>query len=106
MSTSKAKRTKPFTLGKTYKTQGGDAVLIIAVSDKHVNYATVQGDDGLWRYNRPDDRGRVTASAFDMSEPLNLVPEPACDRPTTGWWCSRDVGHKGACAARELKEMR
>lgn len=26
--------------------------------------------------------------------------KPACDRPPTGWWCSREPGHEGPCAAR------
>jgi len=23
-----------------------------------------------------------------------------CDRPPVGWWCSREFGHEGPCAAR------
>jgi len=31
--------------------------------------------DIIWRYNRPQDLGRCTASAFDMSDYRNLIPE-------------------------------
>lgn len=78
--------TKPFELGKTYLTQAGQPVTIKAVSNTP-GYECVQGDDlsswtpgvfkWVWRYNRESDRGRVTGSAFDMSDPRNLIPEPA-----------------------------
>jgi hypothetical protein len=81
--TEKTRLTKPFELGKTYLTQAGERVTIIAVNDTP-GYETVQGDDPLggdpkggWRYNRESDRGRVTGSTFDMSDPRNLIPEPA-----------------------------
>lgn len=72
--------TKPFVVGRTYKTQAGDDVTITAESTRHPGYECVQGDDRLtpeggWRYNRESDRGRCTGSAFDMSDPRNLVPE-------------------------------
>jgi len=80
--------TKPFELGKTYKTLGGKDVTIVAIKGVP-GYETVEGDDlspnvpaderphGIHRYNRASDRGRVTGSAFDMSDPYNLIPEPA-----------------------------
>lgn len=58
-----------FEVGKTYKTQSGNDVKIVIK-----NGDTVSGSDGIWRYDRPKDAGRVTGSAFDMSHPLNLVP--------------------------------
>lgn len=27
-------------------------------------------------------------------------PPPRCMRPPPGWWCSREPGHSGPCAAR------
>lgn len=27
-----------------------------------------------------------------------------CTVPPEGWWCSRDAGHEGPCAAREIGE--
>lgn len=65
---------KPFIPGKTYKTKDGRDVTITGISPTR-GYECVQGDDGIWRYNRGDDRGRVTGSAFNMSDPRNLIPE-------------------------------
>jgi hypothetical protein len=28
-----------------------------------------------------------------------------CDVPPEGWWCSREKGHDGPCAAREVEPM-
>lgn len=75
--------TKPLELGRSYLTQAGAAVTIVQVmNDDLPGYECVQGDDpsenapeGVWRYNRASDRGRVTGSAFDMSDPRNLIPE-------------------------------
>jgi hypothetical protein len=27
--------------------------------------------------------------------------ESACERPPAGWYCTREAGHEGPCAARE-----
>ena len=44
----------------------------------------------------------------DSHPPINLTPamvdvlkalQVICDRPAEGWYCSRPVGHHGACAA-------
>lgn len=77
---------KRFEVGKTYKTQGGQSVTIIAASGIP-GYETVQGDDpinfeqpGGHRYNRPSsDLGRVTGTAHDWSDPRNLIPERATE---------------------------
>lgn len=68
-------RTKPFVVGQAYRTKSGDTVTITRELQPGTPYGCVEGSDGLWRYNREWDRGRVTASAFDMSCPMNLVPE-------------------------------
>jgi len=61
-----------FEVGKRYLTQGGETIEILA--ETHLEgYECVKGSDDIWRYNRPSDLGRVTASAFDMSDPRNLV---------------------------------
>jgi hypothetical protein len=70
---------KPFELNATYRTKGGELVKIIEVSTHLPGYECVKGEDDIWRYNRPNDRGRVTASAHDMSDPRNLIPEPIND---------------------------
>lgn len=62
-----------FQLFETYETQEGNKVMIIAESQVGSQYHTVKGDDGVWRYARKSDAGRVTASNFDMSDPRNLV---------------------------------
>lgn len=73
--------TAPFELGKTYLTKAGKPVKIIQVTNTP-GYEAVQGDDGEnttlgWRYNRAEDRGRCTGSAFDMSDSRNLIPDRA-----------------------------
>jgi hypothetical protein len=45
---------------------------------------------------RPDG---LSQSSLSQAEPL--VPN-ACDVPPEGWWCSREAGHEGPCAAREI----
>jgi hypothetical protein len=75
-------RTMPFELGKSYQTQEGKTVTIVAVDDTP-GYECVQGDDpieegGGWRYNRAGpDRGRVTGTAHDWSDPRDLIPARA-----------------------------
>ncbi len=69
---------KPFEVGKTYTTQAGAKVTCIELTRVR-GYESARFDDGEdensgWRYNRASDRGRVTGSAFDMSDPRNVVP--------------------------------
>lgn len=68
--------TLPFVVGQTYQTKGGKSVTITEDNSDRIgpSYWCIRGDDDIWRYNRESDRGRVTGSAFDMSDPLNLVP--------------------------------
>jgi len=67
---------RPFIMGQTYLTQAGEKVTIVDESNVDTDYYCVKGDDNKWRYARKSDCGRVTASAFDMSCPHNLiVPE-------------------------------
>lgn len=64
----------PFEVGERYLTLSGVLVEIISVHGPP-ECATALGSDGIHRYNRTQDRGRVTGSSFDLStEPLNLVP--------------------------------
>lgn len=28
----------------------------------------------------------------------------SCTLPPAGWWCSRDAGHRGPCAARQIED--
>lgn len=62
-----------FDCGCSYKTQNGNTVRIDEARDIGGPYHTVMGSDGIWRYARQSDAGRVTGSNFDMSHPLNLV---------------------------------
>lgn len=32
-------------------------------------------------------------------------PGPHCTYPPEGWFCTRDAGHDGPCAAREVEQM-
>lgn len=96
--------TRPFEIGKSYRTMDGRTVTCIEVNDKP-HYETARFDDGKevwcmmggyvnrygrwvrekrqrvttgWRYNRNSiDRGRVTGTAFDHSDPRCVIPEPA-----------------------------
>lgn len=61
-------------VGESYKTQDGKNVTITEA--RHTpGYECVLGDDDIWRYNREGDRGRVTGTAHDFSDPRNLIPE-------------------------------
>jgi hypothetical protein len=65
---------RPFEIGQTYMTLSGVPVEIISAHGEPA-IATVLGSDGIHRYNRDQDRGRVTGASFDLTaEPLNLVP--------------------------------
>jgi len=68
----------PFLLCSSYRTKAGQWVRIVDESTLK-GYECVKGDDGIWRYNRESDRGRVTGSAFDMSDPRNLLPNARGD---------------------------
>jgi hypothetical protein len=84
--------TKSFEVGKSYQTNDGDTVTCVELSDKP-GYETARFDGGEpqsytlggktyksmtgWRYNRDDDRGRVTGTAFDHSDPRCVIPEAA-----------------------------
>lgn len=91
-----------FEIGKKYLRMDGKIVTIIAVSDKHKGYETVQGDDGIdmikpyewfniekkkteWRVSQPEELGfryqrsntreglgRCTGSKWDDN--FNLMP--------------------------------
>lgn len=63
-----------FLVGMTYKTKYGRLVKIVKSKYAGSLYACVQGDDGIWRYDRDGDVGRVTGSNHNMSHPNNLMP--------------------------------
>lgn len=91
--------TKPFEIGKAYKRHDGVEVRCIEInargdcarfSDGTLRWYFIGGwprRDGTtepvvwkvgstgWRYNRDEDRGRVTGSPFDHSDPRCVVPE-------------------------------
>lgn len=64
---------EPLLLGNTYRLLSGNTVMIVEVNNKP-GYESVKGNDGAWRYNRQNDRGRVTGSPHDFSEPRNIIP--------------------------------
>jgi len=45
--------------------------------------------------SRPSDQVRLRGLGHSASIPN------ACKIPPDGWWCSRQAGHEGPCAARE-----
>jgi hypothetical protein len=57
-----------FKVGSLYNTKSGKLVKIVIRSDD-----TVCGNDGIWRYDREGDTGRVTGTNHDGSYHLNLV---------------------------------
>lgn len=93
--------TKPFEVGKTYKCNDGSEVTCIELtsngecarfSDSTLRWYHTGGwprrDGGFepvkWhvaftghRYNRDSDRGRVTGTEFDHSDPRCVIPESA-----------------------------
>lgn len=89
-----------FEVGESYKTQEGRTVKI--VEEQHVGtaYHCVCGDDGVWRYARKSDAGRVTASAIDMSCPRNLIP------PEGTLWCVHILGPDSMMPAKDLEEAK
>lgn len=67
---------KPYIVGNSYKTVDGSTVTIININNESKAHVCVQGNDGIWRYNRKTDQGRVTGSSFDEPHPKNLlIPE-------------------------------
>jgi hypothetical protein len=46
--------------------------------------------------SRPSDQARLRGLGHPASIPN------ACSIPPEGWWCSREAGHEGPCAAREI----
>lgn len=66
---------RQFILGKTYQTLDGNFVKIVGEFDKHgERFVEVLGDDDKWRYDRPQDCGRVTGLPHTMTYPKNLIP--------------------------------
>lgn len=78
---SQAHQSIEFEVGNTYKTFGGSMVKMVERKDMS-GYEAILGKDGMWRYNRSSDRGRVTGSAHDFSCPDNLIP--LYQNPTPG----------------------
>ncbi len=63
-------------VGRTFKMNSGGTVKIIEEINEGTNYHAGLGGDGMWRYLRKSDFGRVTASNMDMSCELNISGEP------------------------------
>lgn len=59
--------------GQSYLTKSGRSVSIVEEKNDSRGYECAKGDDGIWRYNRDQDRGRVTGSEPEC--PDNLTPE-------------------------------
>lgn len=66
-----------FEVGKTYLTQEGKSVKVIARHDMIRGYETVVDETGCHRYDRSTgnklDSGRVTGTAHDYSCPQNFI---------------------------------
>lgn len=62
-----------FTVGQTAKTLDGNTIKIVEERrDSKHRYDHVLGSDGIWRYDRPGDCGRVTGQS-DPKCKHNLV---------------------------------
>lgn len=64
-----------FEVGKTYITQEGKPVTVLARTDV-VGYECLQCNDEVFRYDRSThskDAGRCTGTAHDYSDPRNFV---------------------------------
>ena len=56
-------------------------------------------DDGE-RLLTPEERREIAKFMVDQWEKWGGMDR--CSRPPPGWWCSREQGHEGPCAAREV----
>jgi len=65
--------------------------------------ATIKGNgrvDVHWEDH--DDSGTYTLPVEFATLPAErLLTGQGCELPPEGWWCSREPGHEGPCAARE-----
>lgn len=64
-----------FIVGESYHTIEGNLVTIIA-ENRTPYYECVKGDDGIWRYDRPEgeyDVGRVTGTHSMPPDPRNFI---------------------------------
>ncbi len=68
-------RLTPLIIGQTYLTREARLVLLVKRGEPPNGILEcVKGSDGIHRYDRDSDRGRVTGSAFDGSDSQNLIP--------------------------------
>lgn len=47
-----------------------------------------------------DDQARI-----DAAWETHKAAAPHCEAPPEGWFCTRDAGHDGPCAARPVSEL-
>jgi hypothetical protein len=63
-------RTRIFLLNETYRRRDGETITVKSHNNL-VGYETFEGSDGVWRYDRPLDRGRTTGTA--PGGPLDVI---------------------------------
>lgn len=63
----------PYMVGNYYRTQAGELVRFVDVTNEGNSYETMVDESGIHRYTRRDF-GRVTGSAHDYSDPRNVAP--------------------------------
>ncbi len=56
--------------------------------------------------HRLQPRGGARNEQADLFEEWDdmVAHDQGCQLPPPGWWCSREPGHEGPCAARPIKE--
>lgn len=72
--------TRPFEVGKRYLRHDGVEVTCLELNEGVPGYETARFDDPLrlgggHRYNRDQDRGRVTGTCHKFTDPRNIIPE-------------------------------
>lgn len=75
-------KSKPFVVGQSYTTKEGKTVTCLEISGECARFDDPLTEGGGWRYQREGDRGRVTGTPFDRSDPRCIDPEP--DVPRVG----------------------
>jgi hypothetical protein len=93
-------RVRVFKLGETYKRNDGEPIKVVRLwGMEGQGYEGFEGSDGISRYDRPFDRGRVTACSSESRLGMDvrdvLMALPAGERVVTveimaakaeGWW--------------------
>lgn len=57
-----------------------------------------------WRAESDHAALRVHAHQDAIADALKITRPPRCTRPSVGWYCTREPGHGGPCAAHPIPD--